>query len=375
MRRMAVGLWLLALGATSLSCARSANVAYQTPSQLAASAVYPGARWDSIADPRSVGWRRSGLDSVRAKLSTMASTGFVAVVGGRVLMTYGNIDTVTYLASVRKSILSMLLGNYVKNGTVDLNKTLADLGMDDHGGLTAQEKEATVRDLYTARSGVYHAASNDGDDLASAPPRGSQKHGTYMLYSNWDFNAAGAAFEILTKKNIYDALESDLVRPIGMQDFDRARHRKTGDTTKSRYPAYHMHFSARDMARLGYLALRRGNWNGRQVVPADWIDESTRAFTPVTEMNPTRRRAGPFGYGYLWWVWDGPHAKGPYEGAYGGHGAIGQHIMVFPKLDLVVAHKTSPGQRDAQGQARSVSHPQFLEVIDLLVRNYCGANC
>ena len=364
----------------ALSCARtttgsSATSAYQTPAQLAGARVFPGAQWDSITDPRTAGWRRAGLDSVRAKLSTMASTGFVAVVGGRKLMTYGNIDTVTYLASVRKSILSMMFGNYVRNGTADLSKSLAQLGMDDHGGLTDQEKQATVKDLITARSGVYHAASNDGDDLASAPPRGSQKHGTYMLYSNWDFNALGGAFEIMTKRGIYDALESDLARPIGMQDFDRARHRKTGDSTKSRYLAYHMNFSTRDMARLGYLALRRGNWNGRQVVPADWIDESTRAFTPVSEMNPARRREGPFGYGYLWWVWDGAHAKGPYEGAYGGHGAIGQHIMIFPKLDLVVAHKTSPNQRDEAGRTRSVSHPQFLEVIDLLVRNYCGARC
>jgi len=359
----------------TLSCARATPVTYQTPAQLAAERVYPGARWDSIADPRSVGWTRTGLDSVRAKLSTMASTGFVAVVGGRVLMTYGNVDTVTYLASVRKSILSMLLGNYVKNGTVDLNKTLADLGMDDHGGLTAQEKEATVRDLFTARSGVYHEASNDGDDLASAPPRGSQKHGTYMLYSNWDFNAAGAAFEILTKRNIYDALESDLARPIGMQDFDRARHRKTGDSTKSRYLAYHMNFSTRDMARLGLLALRRGSWNGKQLVPADWLDETTRPFTRVSEMNPPQRRSGPFGYGYLWWVWDGAAATGPYEGAFTGLGAIGQHITVLPKLDLVVAHKTSPGQRDATGRARSVSHAQFLEMLDVLVRARCGASC
>src|SRR6185503_16667304 len=148
-----------------------------------------------------------------------------------------------------------------------------------------------------------------------------------------------------------------------MQDFDRALQRKSGDSTRSRYLAYHMNFSTRDMARIGLLALRRGSWNGRQLVPADWIDETTRPFTPVSQMNPVRRREGPFGYGYLWWVWDGAAATGPYEGAYGGHGAIGQHIMVFPKLDLVVAHKTSPGQRDAQGRARSVSHPQFLEVI------------
>jgi CubicO group peptidase (beta-lactamase class C family) len=366
---------LLLVFVAGLSCGAPRAATYRTPTQLAASPVYPGARWDSITDPRTVGWTPAGLDSVRARLSALPTTGFMAVVGGKVLMSYGNIDTVTYLASVRKSILSMLLGNYVRNGTVDLNASLAKLGMDDHGGLTAAEKEATVRDLFTARSGVYHAASNDGDDLASAPPRGSQKHGTYMLYSNWDFNAAGAAFEIMTKRDIYDALETDLARPIAMQDFDRARHRKTGDSTKSRYLAYHMNFSTRDMARLGLLALRRGNWNGRQVVPADWIDETTRPYTRVSEMNPTRRREGPFGYGHLWWVWDGKDATGPYEGAFAGLGAVGQHIIVLPKLDLVIAHKTRPGQRSATGQALSVSHPQMLAVLDVLVRAHCGARC
>src|SRR5688572_25550932 len=109
MRRLALALTCF----VTLSCVRAGTVAstsvgYQTPAQLAAARVYPGTQWDSITDPRTAGWRREGLDSVRAKLSTMASTGFVAVVGGRKLMTYGNIDTVTYLASVRKSILSMM---------------------------------------------------------------------------------------------------------------------------------------------------------------------------------------------------------------------------------------------------------------------------
>jgi CubicO group peptidase (beta-lactamase class C family) len=362
---------LAALAASiALACAR--QTAIGSPS---GAHVYPAASWDSITDARSVGWSPAGLDSVHTRLATLPSTGFVAIVGGRVLMSYGDLQTVSYLASVRKSVLSMLMGNYVRRGVIDLDKSLAQLGMDDLGGLSDDEKQATVKDLLTARSGVYHAASNAGDDLASAPPRGSQRHGTYYLYSNWDFNALGGAFELMTKRDIYDALESDIVRPIQMQDFDRSLHRKTGDSTRSRYLAYHMHFSTRDMARLGYLMLRRGKWNGRQVVPADWVDESTRPFTRVTEMNPPRRRQGPFGYGYLWWVWDGLHATGAYEGAYAGHGAIGQHITVLPKLDLVVAHKTRPGQRDSTGQARTVSHPEFLQVLDVLVRAHCGASC
>ncbi len=364
---------IVGIALVAISCASETSGGYQTPDTLAANAVWPGATWDSIRDPRTVGWTRSGLDSVRAVLSTKETTGFVAIVGGRKLMTYGNIDTVTYIASARKSIMSMLFGKYVRNGTVDLNKSLADLGIDDIGGLTNQEKQATVKDLITARSGVFHPASNAGSD--PAPPRGSQKHGTYFLYNNWDFNALGAAFEIMTKRNIYDALESDLARPIGMQDFDRSQQIKSGDSALSRYLAYHMYFSTRDMARLGYLMLRRGNWNGHQLVPADWVLESTRVFTPVAELNPPEQRNGPYGYGYLWWVWDGPQATGAFEGAYDAQGAYGQYIIVMPKLDLVLAHKTRPDLRDAQGNARGVWASDLTQILDVLVRTHCGASC
>jgi hypothetical protein len=92
-------------------------------------------------------------------------------------------------------------------------------------------------------------------------------------------------------------------------------------------------------------------------------------------MNPPPRRNGPFGYGYLWWIWEGPHAEGPYEGAFTGLGAIGQHITVLPELDLVIAHKTAPGQVDSLGKPRSVPHSTYLELLDLLVRAHCGERC
>jgi CubicO group peptidase (beta-lactamase class C family) len=357
----------LLLAATGSACARTP--ARQVASATSGAAVYPGAEWAAVTSPEAAGWSSAGLERVRAKLSTLPSTGFMAVVGGRVLMEYGDVRALSYLASVRKSVLSMLMGNYVARGTVDLQRTIGQLGMDDQGGLSPAEKEARVLDLLTARSGVYHEASNAGDDLASAPPRGSQKPGTYYLYSNWDFNALGGAFERMTGRDIYDVLESDLARPIGMQDFSRSEQRKSGDTTRSRYLAYHMYLSTRDMARIGYLMLRQGNWAGQQVVPRDWVRESTRPFTRVSEMNPPARRNGPFGYGYLWWVWDGPHATGAFEGAFTGLGAVGQHITVLPRLDLVVAHKTRPGG------AGSVSHAQFMEVLDLLLQARCDGAC
>jgi CubicO group peptidase (beta-lactamase class C family) len=165
--------------------------------------------------------------------------------------------------------------------------------------------------------------------------------------------------------NIYDALETDIARPVGMQDWNRAAQQKSGDTTRSVFPAYHMWFSTRDMARIGLLMLHQGNWNGRQLVPSAWVRESTSPLTRVWEMHPAPTRKGPFGYGYLWWVWDGEWAKGPYEGAYTGLGAIGQQITVIPRLDMVVVHKTAPG-------GRSMSHQAYLDILDQLIKSHRG---
>ena len=371
MRRLSItallALLLAAACATTPPSSAPASAAAVAPGVAPSAAVFPGADWERIADPATAGYCADKLDLVTARAKQLSTTAMMAVVGGRVLYQYGDVTTVSYLASVRKSVLAMLFGKYVKNGTIRLDKTLAQLGIDDHGGLLPVEKEATIADLLGARSGVYHEASNAGDDLASAPPRGSQKHGTYYLYSNWDFNALGTIFEQETRQGIYDALDTDLARPIGMQDFDRASHRRTGDAKRSVHLAYHMNFSTRDMARIGYVMLRDGQWNGREIVPRDWARRISSVVTPVTEMNPDRHRKGPFGYGYLWWIWDGPHAAGPYAGAYTGQGAVGQYITVLPRRDMVVVHKTVPGEN------RNVSGPQYRELLDGVLSSHgCG---
>ena len=355
-----------AVGA-ALSVAIAACASRTTPPVPVAAApahLFPAADWEKVRDLTAAGYCQDKLDRVTSKAKALPTTALMAAVGGRVLYEYGDVMTVSYLASVRKSVLAMLFGTYVASGKIRLDTTLADLKIDDVGGLSAAEKDATVADLLGARSGVYHAASNAGDDLASAPPRGSQKHGAYFLYSNWDFNALGTIFEQETGQAIYDALERDLVRPIGMQDFDRATHRRTGDATRSIHLAYHMNFSTRDMARIGYLMLREGTWNGQPIVPREWARRIVSVMTPVREMNPPGNRKGPFGYGYLWWVWDGEAATGPFEGAYSGRGAIGQYITVLPKLDLVIAHKTRPG-------GGSVSWGQYMELVNGVLAARC----
>jgi CubicO group peptidase (beta-lactamase class C family) len=261
----------------------------------------------------------------------------------------------------------MLYGPYVANGTIRLDATLKDLGMSDIGGLLPIEERAGVIDLITARSGVYHPASNDGDSLEFAPKRGSQEPGSYWLYSNWDFNAAGAVFERMTGKNIYDALRDGLAIPICMQDFDREQHKKDEKPERSQYPSYPMGRSTRDMARLGYLMLRKGKWQDRQLIPAERVRRSTRVTTPIAKMHPQFMLSGPFGFGYMWWVWDGLFASGPYKGAYTAADAHGQWITVLPALDMVVAHKafwSSTG-----GPRHSVDKPDYYRLLNLLTEN------
>jgi len=355
----------------------------QTAPAQSKAPAYPGKEWERIEKPEAVGYSSARLQALRGWLQALDTTALLVSIGGRSLFEYGDLTHLSYLASVRKSVLAILYGKYVENGTIKLDKTLRELEFTDVGGLQSRELEATVEHLITARSGIYHLASNPGDSTDSAPPRNSQRPGSYYLYNNWDFNAAGAVFEKLTGRDIYDALESDLAKPIGMQDFNRTRQRKSGDATRSQHMAYHIWLSTRDMARIGLLMLREGRWGEQQVVARDWTRRISSLVTPINEMNPPNMRSlgtgMRWGYGYMWWVWDAPHSPGPFEGAYTGIGAGGQYITVLPKLDLVIAHKTDMDQPPSQGQSgrnRNVSQAEYDSILRMLIVARCpGGKC
>ena len=94
----------------------------------------------------------------------------------------------------------------------------------------------TLRDLISARSGVFLKGSNGGDLIEYAQERGSVSPGDYWLYSNWDFNVAGYIFEKEIGKNIYDDVEQQLALPLDMQDWNRSLQTKRGDLSISKYP-------------------------------------------------------------------------------------------------------------------------------------------
>jgi len=305
-----------------------------------------GTPWKRHDAPEVVGYSREKLAEVDAFAETLTTHAAIAVVQGKILWEYGKTTDLSYIASARKSILSILYGNYVVNGTIDLDLTLDEIGFDDVQGLMPTEKHATVKDIISARSGIYHPASNSGDDTDTAPDRGTKKPGEYFLYNNWDFNAAGAIFEKLTGASIYDAMSKDLAQPLGFEHWNRELHKKTGDISRSVNLAYHFMLSTRDMARIGELMLRDGCWEGEQLIPQNWARRITSAHTPNSEINPQIHRDSEFGYGYMWWVWDDKKARYPFNGAYTAWGSRGQNITVIPELQMVVAHKTITRNQD-----------------------------
>ena len=270
---------------------------------------------------------------------------FYFIQSGKIIYDYGDTHEISYIASVRKSLLSMLYGNYVENGKIDLDKTLEELKIDDVGELLDIEKQATILDILQSKSGVFHAASNPGGNEWLFPERGSKTPGTYFIYNNWDFNVAGYIFEQETGRNIYDAFQEDIANKISFQQWDRTKQKKSGDTTKSRYKAYHFDLSTRDMARIGYLMLRKGKWKDEQVILASWVESLTTITTSYADMYKVDPRLKDWswwkwGQGLMWRIWDSPNLSPEFKGAYTATGNAGQYITIIPSMDLVVALKT-----------------------------------
>ncbi|WP_257170363.1 serine hydrolase [Bradyrhizobium sp. SRS-191] len=296
------------------------------------------------------------MAEARSFSDQLRSSAVVIVEHGKVVAEWGDTTKPMELASIRKSLLSALIGIAVSDHRVKLDSTLGELGIDDHPpGLSEIEKGATVRELLEARSGVYHAALYETPDMAKMrPPRGSHPPGTFWYYNNWDFNALGTIYEHATGTGIFEALDQKLAKPIGMQDY-RPRDGSYISGEASIHPAYAIRMSARDLARFALLYLHKGDWAGRQIVPQEWVEESTRSYSTATF---------GFGYGYLWWIGFMGGAMAPTvtlpEGSFLAQGAGGQFALVVPALDLIVVHRVDRDTPYTEPSMRSMGRLFWL---------------
>lgn len=365
----------IAITALFLSVAAASLNSQSTP--RISGDVVPGPAWQQTS-PESVGYSTPKLEAMRAWLKVQDTTSMVVIVQGRVIFSYGDLSHTSKIASVRKSVLGMLYGNYVINGKIDLGKTVKQLGLDENEAFLPIEADATLEQLLAARSGIYIPTGND-EQKKTLPPRGSEYPGTHFLYNNWDFDAAGAAFEKQTGKDIYQALQTDLAAPLGMQDYHISKQKKNY-SPESLHPEYAMYLSTRDMARLGLLMLDNGTWNGKQIISADWVHYMTTIVTPFRDINPTgfRNYGEPerWGYGSLWWVWDAAAFPGNYytgfmQGAYTAMGTGGTFITVLPAKDMVIVHQVDIDKDDRA----YVSPSSYIAILSMITNANCGDQC
>ncbi len=253
---------------------------------------------------------------------------------GAALAAWGEIETRYMCHSVRKSLLSALYGVHVTGGRIDLNKTLAEMNVDDNPPLTGDEKRARVIDLLKSRSGVYHPAAYETSKMMKTRPRrGSHRPDELFWYNNWDFNALCTIFEQQTGRKVFEEFRRHFAAALGMEDFRLQDTYYHLEKEHSIHPAYPFRLSARDMARFGLLFLRNGKWQDRQILTRQWVRESTTSYFREgdTTSNPQ------YAYGYLWW----PVVNGPFEalGMYSARGYGGHAIDVVPLANLVLVHR------------------------------------
>ena len=288
------------------------------------------------------GWDVTELDRIDPAESGLPTHAALLVDrSGEILWSWGEIDDVIGLFSVRKSLLSGLFGILAARGELDLNATLEQLGIDDKLGLSEREKAATVRDLLMSKSGIYHPAAFETPRMfANRPERGRYAPGEHWFYNNWDFNTLNTIFERLSGERVPDAFNRYVAQPVGMTAFSPSNVAYVYHES-SIHPAVVFSMSASDLAKFGLLMLHEGRWGEQQVLPSAWVRESTRAHSDL----------GMFGgYGYSWWsAMHGEHLprlRLP-DGTYSARGTGEQLLLVLPPLDVVLVHVTrvdSPDQ-------------------------------
>ena len=319
-----------------------------------AESYWPGARWRK-ASPAEVGVDARALSGLVAQLrsgSLGAEHALVVVRNGYVIADeyFGGWmeDSIHTEQSVTKSVTSLVTGIAIARGDLrGVDQPLVDLlaRYAPIANLDERKRALTVGDVLTMRTGLdWNEDSYPGSPLEQLndlqtdwlrfvidwPMR--EQPGTRWQYNSGGVIALGGAIGIAAGMNTADYARTYLLRPIGI----------TGDKWYRGFPDLLPHtgggllMSTRDLARVGYLVLRRGRWNGTQVVPSEWIAESTRP-----RVTPTYRLGGrTSSYGYLWWLYTldgGPPDPSTADLVIAASGAMGQWLFVVPRYDLVVA--------------------------------------
>jgi CubicO group peptidase (beta-lactamase class C family) len=300
--------------------------------RAAADAPYWPTKGWRTSSPEAQGMDGARLDEMLADIRRQSTPLYSLLVirnGYMVSETYFRGDdagTRRELYSVTKSVVATLVGIAVDRGDMaDLDAPVLGCFPERTFAHTDDLKEAmTLRHLLTMTSGLdwgegdstYRAMYMSGDwvrYVLDIPMR--QAPGERFVYCSGCSHLLAAIVQQRAQGNLEDYARRHLFGPLGIKSFKWDR-----DSAGIPIGGWGLQLTPRDMARLGYLYLRRGEWEGKQVVSAGWIDAATQRHVATD---------GALGYGYQWWIY-------PDHGAYVALGRYGQTIFVAPEHDLVV---------------------------------------
>jgi CubicO group peptidase (beta-lactamase class C family) len=171
-------------------------------------------------------------------------------------------------------------------------------------GLDWQEGDAAYSSMFTSLDWVKAVLDRP---MAGQP-------GREFNYCSGCSHVLMAIVQAQTGQDALAFARQNLFKPLGITDLAWSM-----DPHGIPVGGWGLNLTPRDMAKLGYLYLHNGMWDGRQIVSAEWVEAATRQHID----------AGDLGYGYQWWV-------APRLGGYAALGRGGQTVFVNPALDLVV---------------------------------------
>ncbi|WP_125776383.1 serine hydrolase domain-containing protein [Antribacter gilvus] len=282
-------------------------------------------------DPAAVSRLVAGLDGLEDVHSFMLLR-HGAVVAEGWWDPYGP-DLPHVMFSVSKSFASTAVGLAVHEGLLSLDDRVIDhLAAEAPAEPSENLAAMRVRHLLTMTSG--HAMSTmEAVDTTSIGREGGDwvrqilampvdlEPGSRFVYNTGATYLAGVIVQRLTGQRLVDYLRPRVFDPLGIT---RATWEQDPDGLD--VGGYGLSVTTEELAAFGQLYLQRGEWEGRQLVPAEWIDEATSAQVVSEHPDWPEWRQG---YGYQFWR--------SRFGAYRADGAFGQYAVVWPEHDLVLA--------------------------------------
>jgi CubicO group peptidase (beta-lactamase class C family) len=255
----------------------------------------------------------------------------------------GSVEQDFRIQSATKSYTSALVGIALEQGCLtSLDQKMMEFFPELAERITDPRKgQITIRDMLQMRAGYpWEESSAELFDLLYSGFRPSnlvdvplvRDPGADFDYSNLTSHLVGVIVARACETDLKSFAQKHLFEPIEVQ---------VGDWTTDWEGNYNghgdLHFTARDMAKFGLLYLNDGEYEGKQVIPSDWVQESLRIYSEDAWDYRVGRNFKDIGYGYQWWsVTAGDHQ---YNLAWG-HG--GQQIVVLDEVDLVVVVKADP---------------------------------